>query len=520
MLREGFGWLSPEYNLMSWALSCLQLKKYYQKIVLYADSTSAKMLIDELKLPYSEICCNLDVLNSYNSNLWALPKIHTYSVQEKPFISIDGDVFLWKPLDKELVKKELIAQNLETEASYYKPVLEHIKTNLSFLPGEIIDELQTGQVIQSYNAGILGGSDISFFQEYCGKVFEFVNKNSNNLEKINVSSFNTIFEQYFFYCLAKKRNKKVNVLISQIIDDLRYPGFADFPEVPYNKKYLHLHGLYKKSKIICKQMADRLRNDYPEYYYRIISLFLRNNLPLINNAYSYTDEKDEEDLVRRFYFLKQGRISSGHVGNNSAPFSFWRTELCNRFFETNPNEIYPDDLVQQIKDDIKQLEKKIVEVIKEKFSKINKTALYQIDIVSTEYLENIFADNEDIGLKKLVCAEYYEIIPCKFDWTFLGASEISVETKFQRIADSVQEINKAVIVPECYGEGYSLYNADELDMLILEELRKTLSIQTLLEIIAAAFDPEELKDGLEELKLLVYGRIKRGVLNKTIKLAA
>jgi hypothetical protein len=520
MLREGFGWLSPEYNLMSWTLSCLQIKKYYKNVTLYADSASAKMLIDELKLPYKEVCCNLDVLNEYNPDLWALPKIYTYSVQQAPFLCIDGDVFLWKSLDKELLKKELIAQNLEAEASYYKPVIEHIKDNLPFLPDEIMNELKTGEAIQSYNAGIFGGSDISFFQEYCGKAFEFVNKNCNNLEKINVSSFNTIFEQYLFYCLAKKQNKNVSVLIPRIIEDLRYPGFADFSEVPYNKKYLHLHGLYKKSKIICKQMADRLRNDYPEYYYRIISLFLRNNLPLINNADSYTDEKDEEDLVRRFYFLKQGCISSEHVGNNSTPFSFWRTELCNHFFETKPNELYTDDLVKQLKNDIKQLEKKIVEVTKEKFSKINKTTLYQIDIVSTEYLENIFADNEGIGLKKLVCAGYYEIMPCKFDWTFLEASEISVEMKFQRIADSVQEINKAVIVPECYGEGYSLYNADELDMLIFRELRKTLPIQTLLEIIAAAFDPEELKDSLEELKLLVYGRIKRGVLNKTIKLAA
>lgn len=29
LLTSNSGWLSPKYNLMSWALSCLQLKQYY-----------------------------------------------------------------------------------------------------------------------------------------------------------------------------------------------------------------------------------------------------------------------------------------------------------------------------------------------------------------------------------------------------------------------------------------------------------------------------------------------------------
>ena len=28
-LKHGFGWTHPEYNLMSWALSCLSLKEHY-----------------------------------------------------------------------------------------------------------------------------------------------------------------------------------------------------------------------------------------------------------------------------------------------------------------------------------------------------------------------------------------------------------------------------------------------------------------------------------------------------------
>ena len=53
LLTAHAGWYAPEYHLVSWALSCLQLTKYYPDVTLYADSISADMLIDKLKLPYS-----------------------------------------------------------------------------------------------------------------------------------------------------------------------------------------------------------------------------------------------------------------------------------------------------------------------------------------------------------------------------------------------------------------------------------------------------------------------------------
>jgi hypothetical protein len=93
LLTSNSGWLSPEYNLMAWSLSCLQLKKYYPELPLYCDSVSASILINALQLPYSEVVCNLDSLNVYHPQLWALPKIEAYSQQEKPFLHVDGDVF-------------------------------------------------------------------------------------------------------------------------------------------------------------------------------------------------------------------------------------------------------------------------------------------------------------------------------------------------------------------------------------------------------------------------------------------
>ncbi|PBJ12292.1 DUF6734 family protein [Flavobacterium sp. ACN6] len=132
LLTTSLGWLSPEYNLMAWTLSCLQLKKYYPELILYSDSVSAKMLVDTLKLPYSEVICNLDSLNIYHPQLWALPKISAYSQQEKPFLHVDGDVFIWKKFNDSLVKGNLIAQNIEAATDYYEKIMISLESELNF----------------------------------------------------------------------------------------------------------------------------------------------------------------------------------------------------------------------------------------------------------------------------------------------------------------------------------------------------------------------------------------------------
>ena len=125
---------------MSWALSCLQLRKYYKEVTLYADSTAANMLIDTLALPYTNVVCDLDKLNNYNTQLWALPKLHAYANQESPFLYVDGDVFIWERFDEKLLCGSLIAQNEEAATDYYERILESLESELSYFPPEIVAE--------------------------------------------------------------------------------------------------------------------------------------------------------------------------------------------------------------------------------------------------------------------------------------------------------------------------------------------------------------------------------------------
>ena len=131
--RDAFGWVRPEYHLMGWALSCLQLHQLYGHITLYANSNAARLLMDVLQLPYADVCLAHDKLSLVHPDLWALPKIFTYSLQEQQFLHIDGDVFLFKPFDSSLLKGELIAQNVEVETeNFYGITQKALMRHLAF----------------------------------------------------------------------------------------------------------------------------------------------------------------------------------------------------------------------------------------------------------------------------------------------------------------------------------------------------------------------------------------------------
>ena len=116
---DGFGWKHPELHFMSWALSCLSLREHYDDVTLYTDSAGYDVLINKLRLPYTrvEVCFdNLKCLPRY----WGYTKILAYARQSEPFVYIDSDIYLPRPLPKRLERAALVAQNREYGTAYYK----------------------------------------------------------------------------------------------------------------------------------------------------------------------------------------------------------------------------------------------------------------------------------------------------------------------------------------------------------------------------------------------------------------
>jgi len=279
--RDSFGWAAPEYHLMGWALSCLQLNEVYGKVVLYANSQAARLLIDAMQLPYSAIHLTHDKLTLPHPALWALSKIYTYSIQEHPFLHIDGDVFLFKPLHPKLLNGELIAQNVEVATEkLYIPAQKLLMQYLEFFPPCVKKDFEGNMPIRACNAGVLGGNNLSFFRDYTDAAFDYVYKNMNILKYMNINMFNVFFEQHLFYALAREKDISVRVVFGDMIEDFGYEHLGNFHEVPFNRSYLHLIGPFKRDELTCISMAAKLRELYPDYYDRTVALFRNRNIRL------------------------------------------------------------------------------------------------------------------------------------------------------------------------------------------------------------------------------------------------
>ncbi|MFN4147361.1 MAG: DUF6734 family protein [Runella sp.] len=259
-------WISSEYHWISWALSCLRLRSYYPNVELITDEVGYEILIKKLNLPYSSVQVRLDEINELAKHLWVLSKIYTYSLQKNSFLHVDSDVFIWKKFPKYFENTPLIVQNIEVNWEAYKETFRNIEKKHPI----IVEMMKLKYNNYAYNAGVIGGSNINLFQEYSQTLLSICSQYYKDLK--HVPYINMFLEQKYLYQIADKKNTKAITVIKKVIKDPTYKGFACFEGVPYQTKFIHALGDYKKNKDTCRHLARRLRQDYPTYYQRIIEV--------------------------------------------------------------------------------------------------------------------------------------------------------------------------------------------------------------------------------------------------------
>ena len=272
------GWKSPEYNLMSWALSCCSLREHYDEVVLYTDSKGYDVLINKLHLPYSEVHVVFDNFKCLPYH-WALAKIYTYSLQEKPFLHVDGDIYISKPFCIDVMQGGLIAQNKEKGTQYYGRMLSRIMGHRSLvLPKSVSDCIEHDKLL-SYNMGVFGGSDLEFIQKYCHEAFTFMNLNRmNDTSSCNCNIVcNLLFEQILFGSMVEIFGKDVSCIYTRDFNDNGYSS-RDFCDLSHfeEKGYFHILGGHKKKIIHNEMVAETLYLRFPDYHQKVLSLFSNN----------------------------------------------------------------------------------------------------------------------------------------------------------------------------------------------------------------------------------------------------
>ena len=512
-----FGWVAPEYHLMSWALSCLQLKKLYKNVDMYCNSEAVTLLKNELGLPYDNYYTNHDDLKIPNENLWALPKLFTYSLQNEPFLHVDGDVFMFSKLPDALLSSGLICQNEEEATSYYLETQKELVQNFSYFPDCVKKDFNSKIPIRAVNAGILGGSNIDFFKEYSEAAFQYINKNTANLSFINADRFNVFFEQHLFYSLAKEKQLPIEVLIKELINDNQYLYLDNFHEVPCKRTYLHLLGNYKKDEHTCRTMTSKLRELYPDYYYKIIALFKKKKIPIFSDLYQDKTFSSSEGYLNyanksRQHFLegssndKEANISTQKIEIKSLSVLQNIINGVTDFSKFSKNELVHDFM---------QFSTNLLESLTQ-ISTLKVPYIYGRDLDSALWFCKVFGNDADIPNKIIVKCNGISVIKSAFDWAGLLQQSQRVGVKYYELLQINSGESYNLIIPEVYDEGFSLFDMDEMEKIILDHLASPVSIKNLHVLMLAYVEEEIIIHHLKEYEDLIIVMLKQLILKKAI----
>src|SRR4030095_2945562 len=240
----------------------------------------ARLLVDELGLPFTEVSTALNALRGADPGWWVLGKLRTYRSQEAPFIHIDNDVFLWRPLPPNRQGCDVVAQNPEvfpfTDESWYRPVQydRAIRRARGWAPPEWRRYIARGGNI-AICCGILGGGAVDFLRYYADLAIRMIEHPRNQAAWTRIGSpisDNILLEQYLVAaCLDYHRQDAGSRFGSVTVRYLFTSSDEAFDELAAARVgYTHLIGGAKSNAALLKRLEQRVRRDYPEQYERCL----------------------------------------------------------------------------------------------------------------------------------------------------------------------------------------------------------------------------------------------------------
>ncbi len=520
LFQKSFGWLSPVFHILAWAYSSLCLRSLGYFPTLHTDNFGAKLLIDKLYLPYKKIIVSHNHCYLPKKNLWALSKIHTYSLQTEPFIHIDGDVFLFQAFNEKILSAPLVVQNIEVATDYYTSAQTQYMDKFTYFPDCVHKDFWSGKPIKAINAGLLGGNNLEFIHEYAYEAKKYVKRNESVLHKVDSDRFNVFFEQHLFYAMAKQQGVKVETYLKQQFPDNQYTGLANFHEVPAKRKYLHMLGHFKRDEFSCLQMAAMLRQQYPDTYEKVLRQFKKDKLhPSLH--YEKT--------------LLQNGVSLACI--NHKPVSKLSNQTLNIFkkeLRTNPKkgklphdtitEAYLTDVIlsspisSEMKDDL-QTHRESVKMVQQSFNQIPGNILYQRNLEAVQWYKDIFLTRKKLSTILLTKAANIQVIESVYDW---GGIIRSMRCEGRPYYDQIR-LEKGTFftlcVPELNQYGMVVWDIEETENMILEMLSKNgnHSFQELFNCLLDFTDDEVRQNHQKIFQSLVLTSLQQLVLKKAVR---
>lgn len=274
-------WLAERFHLFSWVLSVETARRHHPVTALATDTPGARMLVDGLGLEFGEVTTSLDALAGSDPSMWSLGKLYTYAAQREPFVHVDADVYLWKPLPRRLRTAPVFTQNPEpisVESFYYRPrMVEDVL--LSHDGGSVPEEwswyLRSGLPPRGDCCGIFGGTDVEFIRYYARQAVGMVEHPVNRRAWLGIAhrELDVIsVEQYLLAACVEHHARTPGSPFAKVrmehlfstLEGTYAPGRAEAAG------YTHLIADTKRDPAVMARLEARIARDYPDAYERCL----------------------------------------------------------------------------------------------------------------------------------------------------------------------------------------------------------------------------------------------------------
>lgn len=267
-------WLDERTHLLSWALSISEASRHYPITCLHTDAIGAELLVDRLKLPFRHVFLTLDELNVVaDHEWWVLGKLATYAAQTEPFVHLDNDVFLWKPLPARMTDAPVLAQNPERfdfeDQSLYRidAFMRGIERFGGWVPEEWADHFAS-RANRAICCGILGGRDVELLRRYANLAMEIIHRPENQPIWPTLGVRDNILVEQYFLAAYLGFHAAGNRSASSVRAEFLFPSSNDAfdPAAAQLAGYTHLIGDAKRNIAVAERLEQRVKREYPKLH--------------------------------------------------------------------------------------------------------------------------------------------------------------------------------------------------------------------------------------------------------------
>jgi hypothetical protein len=286
--RSGI-WINTSQHLASWILSYETTRQHYADTALYTDDLGASILVDGLGLSFTTVSTALNSLEGFDTSWWSVGKFLAFREQSDPFVHLDYDVYLWKPLPDRLASAQVFAEHpdpIEDAQPDYQPALIESALALwsgTWLPPEWEWYRRCRQPQVALCCGIVGGSNVEFLRHYASVAIHTLSHPRNQLAFANLTDKHrhmVLMEQWLLSACVEYHRVHRESPFSGIAPRFLLQSVTEAlsPERTSELGYTHLISTAKQDQRLARRLEERVQRDYPVQYARAAEVASRLSL--------------------------------------------------------------------------------------------------------------------------------------------------------------------------------------------------------------------------------------------------